>query len=117
MAKYPVNDANPEVREDQDSGAQGDERIGQEGPSAVVLGHKVSFADMIPESQKEAIAENYRKVESTRGLVLEAINVLYREGNVKNLRFYRRRVEEAQTFDELRIAVDLLMTLGMFFSK
>ena len=120
---FPVGRRNDELNTGTqgDEGAHSDEALDKPGEpdqeSRKVLGHTVTFDQMIPEEMKAQIAENYRKIESTRGLILEAVNVLYRDCQVTNLRYFRRRVEDARTFEELRVAADMLLMMGMFASS
>lgn len=77
-------------------------------------GRIVPLEQMLSEFQKKSISEDYRKLESTRGLILETINILFRDYGIKNLKFFRRRVDEAKTHEELRVAADMLLSMGMF---
>jgi hypothetical protein len=58
--------------------------------------------------------EEQRQVESIRGLLIETINLLWREYHVQNLKFFRLRVEKAETVRELEIAAEMLTTIGRF---
>lgn len=77
-------------------------------------GRVMPLEQMLSEFQKKAISEDYRKLESTRGLILETINILFRDYGINNLKFFRRRVDEAKTYEELRVAADMLLSMGMF---
>ena len=63
---------------------------------------------------RERIFEDDRRAKSMRGILLETINILYREYNVRGLKYFRLRVEDAETVDELKVASDMLTTLGRF---
>ena len=69
---------------------------------------------IVPVHIREAVAEEARKTESMRGIILETVNVLYREYNVRGLKYFRMRVEDAETSEELKIAADLLAIIGRF---
>ena len=63
---------------------------------------------------RERILEDTRQANSIRGIILETVNILYREYGVRGLKYFRKRVEDADTLDELRIAADMLATVGRF---
>jgi hypothetical protein len=63
---------------------------------------------------RERITEDVRQSDSMRGIILETINLLYREYGVRGLRHFRLRVEEMETTDELKVASDMLVTIGRF---
>jgi len=63
---------------------------------------------------RERIIEDVRRTDLMRGIILETVNILYREYNVRGLKYFRLRVENAETVDELKIASDMLTTLGRF---
>jgi hypothetical protein len=69
---------------------------------------------IVPAYIRERIFEDDRRAKSMRGILLETINILYREYNVRGLKYFRLRVEDAETVDELRVAADMLTTLGRF---
>lgn len=60
------------------------------------------------------IAEEQRKMESIRGMILECINIAWREYGVKGLKHFRMRVEDAKTMEEIVVARDMLLTIGRF---
>ena len=63
---------------------------------------------------RERILEDVRRVNLIRGIITETINILYREYGVRGLKYFRLRVEKAETVDELKVAADMLTTLGRF---
>jgi len=65
-------------------------------------------------AERERLFEEKRKFESIKGLLLETINVLFREYHVRGLKFFRRRVEDSRTIEELHVASSMLLTLGKF---
>jgi hypothetical protein len=69
---------------------------------------------IIPDHEKSRLTEEARRVASVKGILLETINLLWREYHVKNLRFFRMRVEDAMTMQELEIAADMILTIGRF---
>lgn len=70
--------------------------------------------DCMSPAERERFFEEKRKFDSIKGLLLETINILFREYHVRGLKFFRRRVEDAMTLDELQVASSMLMTLGRF---
>jgi len=73
-----------------------------------------SLEELLSPLQIESLKEDERKLESARGLLLETINFLYKQYNIKGLRYFRKRVEACRTYDELRLAGDCLITVGRF---
>jgi hypothetical protein len=63
---------------------------------------------------RERILEDVRQSDSMRGIILETINILYREYGIRGLKYFRLRVEAAETTDELKVAADMLTTIGRF---
>jgi hypothetical protein len=79
-----------------------------------VKSEEKSIEELLGVGGLESLREEERKIESTRGLLDETLNYLYKEYNVKGLRHFRRRVSKCKTFDELRVAADCLLTIGKF---
>ena len=73
--------------------------------------------DLLSPDELASLKENDRKVESIRGILLETVNFLYKEYDVRGLRYFRRRIEACKTQEELRIAADCLLTIGRFHAE
>jgi hypothetical protein len=56
--------------------------------------------------------EKCRKVASMRKMVLETIHVLFKEYGINNLYHIKRKVEEGQTEEEMRLAADMLVAIS-----
>lgn len=70
--------------------------------------------EFLSPAERSRILEERRKFESIKGLLLETINILFREYHVRGLKFFRRRVEDSMTLEELQVSSSMLMTLGRF---
>jgi hypothetical protein len=74
----------------------------------------VNLEELLSPFEKEKLMQEKTRYESIKGMLLETINILYREYNVRSLKFFRRRIEDCQTTEELVVAANLLMTLGRY---
>ena len=63
------------------------------------------------------VQECQRKLLSMRGIILETINILFKEFDVPWLFHFRQRVYSAATEDELRLAADMLKLIGTVFEN
>lgn len=70
--------------------------------------------DLVSPSVRESLIEEVRQADSMRGLLVETINILYREYGIRGLKYFRLRVEDARTTEELKVAADMLLTIGRF---
>jgi len=58
--------------------------------------------------------EKRRQVENARKMLIEILNMLFRDYNFKGFRYFRRAVENAETLWELEMAKDLMMVASRF---
>ena len=88
--------------------------VGNPNPPAPRDDDEQDLNDLVPPHVRERILEDVRRTDLMRGIITETINILYREYGVRGLKYFRLRVEKAETVDELKIAADMLTTLGRF---
>jgi len=61
----------------------------------------------------EVIAlEERRVVENQKKMILETLTVMYRDYNIKGLRYFRNAVESAATQEEIKTATEMLVILS-----
>jgi len=63
---------------------------------------------------KSEVQEQEGKFRNSRELVLEGIRLLHEVYGANELRRFNDLVCRSQTFDEVRMAADMLLVMGMF---
>jgi hypothetical protein len=68
-----------------------------------------------PEGEVDpAVLEEHRKVESVRRVLIETINVIFKEYDVSGLKHVRHCIQDAKTYDEIFICAQMIVTIGRF---
>jgi len=61
--------------------------------------------------------EDERKKIAMKGILLDTINILYKNYDIRYLFYIRQKVEDAKTHEELKLVADMLIVIGRFHDK
>ena len=65
-------------------------------------------------NRRYSSSEASRKARMARELVLEGIGVLHEAYGLDELRHFNDLVRQSRSFEEVRLAADMLLVMGMF---
>lgn len=70
--------------------------------------------DNLPVVETLRVHERQRRIRSMRGILLETINILYKDYGCGSFFHLRQRIQEAASEEELRVAADMLTVISRF---